>query len=44
MSNKTKQNKKEIDFELRNRKKPKVDTKYDPLRKNKKFYMQKSYE
>ena len=35
---------KNIDFDFKKPKKPKQDQKFDPSRKNKKFYLQKSYE
>jgi hypothetical protein len=42
--NDKKYTKKDIEFELKKRKKPKNNSKFDPLRKNKKFYMQNNYE
>ena len=42
--NKKKQNK-DIDFlEIKRQKKPKVDTKFDPSRKNKKYFIQNTNE
>jgi hypothetical protein len=43
MSNKTKKdNNKEYEFEKKKTKKPKFDDKFDPSRKNKKFYLRES--
>lgn len=39
MTDKRKKQKKEIDFESKRQKKPKEDTKFDPLRKNKRYYI-----
>lgn len=37
--------KKDIDIlEIKKQKKPKVDAKFDPSRKNKKYFLQKSHE
>lgn len=45
MTQKTFNKKKDVDFELKkSAKKPKTDVKFDPSRKNKKYYIQKGYE